>query len=103
MKELAGGDASNLDGWETLKPGAREQVEKSFEIGDVFDREYTGGALTFVEDAEDCVVEHAKSGRAACRADECKDKIAKGDIRLGVISPPLEDAKYKSSWKYAHW
>jgi len=95
MKELAGGDASNLDGWETLKPGAREQVEKSFEIGDVFDREYTGGALTLVEDA--------KSGRAACRADECKDKIAKGDIRLGVMSPSLEDAKYKSSWKYAHW
>ena len=30
------------------------------------------------------VIEHARSGRSACR--KCKEKIAQGDVRVGAIS-----------------
>lgn len=45
-------------------------------------------------------VEHAKSGRAGCKA--CNSKIAKGSLRMGVHSEGNEDAGIHSMVKWYH-
>ena len=74
---------------------------KSFEAEDVVDREFTGAAESLVQGSRDYNVEHAKSARAACLAKDCNEKIAKDELRIGVI-PPVPDG-WKSSRKFVHW
>jgi hypothetical protein len=103
MKELTSDDPSKLKGYETLSAATKGHLQQAFEAGNAVDREFKGLPESIIQGCEDCRVEHAKSNRAACQMDRCGEKIAKGELRLGVILPPSPGKDWHSSWKWIHW
>lgn len=48
------------------------------------------------------VVEYAKSGQAGCKMTKCKEKIAKGVLRIGKVSSnPFSEGAEMTNWFHA--
>jgi hypothetical protein len=100
MKKLTSEDPTKLSDFNKLSADSQEQLKKSFEEGDVVDREFTGKPDSKIAGCDDYCVEHSKSSRAACFVG-CEEKIGKGELRLGLL--PVMPGMKHVSWRYCHW
>jgi hypothetical protein len=112
LKEVSGGDVAKVPGYERISEEGREQLELALEEGKITDKDFqdirpdlvkSGGSLGEIRDALGYKVELSLSGRAGCRAAACKEqgaKIAKGELRLGILRP--FDGEH-ATYAYKHW
>jgi poly(ADP-ribose) polymerase-like protein len=103
VKEITGDNTSKVKGYDLLSAAAKDHLRQAFDAGEIVDKEFKGLPESIVQGCEDCRVEHAKSSRAACQMEGCGEKIAKDELRLGVIMPPPPGTNWHSSWKWIHW
>ena len=112
LKSISEGELAKVPGYDRISEESRQQLKLALEEGKVTDKEFkdirpdlvkAGGYMGEIRDALSYKVEVSPSARAGCRASACKEqgtKIAKGELRLGILRDFDGD---HNSFVYKHW
>ncbi|KAF2998242.1 hypothetical protein E8E13_005936 [Curvularia kusanoi] len=109
LKEVTNNDATKAPGYDRLSPESQAQLKLALEEGCIVDKTFkdirpdlAAATATFGGEITNAIGYKIDmpTRPAGCRANECSDKIVKGELRVGFLKPFDGD---HATWVYKHW